>query len=527
MPTNRIKKGLLILLSLFWMAGCNHTLTTPTAASVAIPTETSAPPSQLTAAPTSTAVPVAPTLTPEPALRTNGPYFAYFRQVDGTNQLVMMDADGEGRKVINLPLGIVNSLPDGRNGLDVKYISPDGHWLAFYTGSAGSYGTMPTQGTADLTLNLLNLITGNTQIIAPLLSKDYPDNFAEAARKLNNPNITAEILYQSFQNGITRALAWSPDGRYLAFAGQMDGVSSDLYIYDIFSKKIQRLSSGEEELQWISWSPDGKWIMHGAVYYVGEGMNFDIYVASIDGSDVRYVSSFVWGSGIEKWLNDHQYFETSGANGPGIYGLRLVDIDTGKITKIWNGTFDSYDVDKNGGWVALYARSLNTPPLYDPNFVPAIYLVNLKTLTKLRVEMPDSTDFYHLIKAFDRSGNEFVIMDSTSKEPLFLSIDGKLTQTNLGDVNISVSPDSKYWLAITDQSVKIFSTDNTLITTVFSPMLGKNVNFSWRPDSSDLFFTSGTDIFSLDIPNSDINLVETNFMENNPYGLTYTWINGQ
>ncbi len=52
------------------------------------------------------------TLTPEPGLKTNGPYFAYFREVNGVSQLVMMDADGEGRKVISLPQGITDSLPD-------------------------------------------------------------------------------------------------------------------------------------------------------------------------------------------------------------------------------------------------------------------------------------------------------------------------------------------------------------------------------------------------------------------------------
>jgi len=82
-------------------------------------------------------------------------------------------------------------------------------------------------------------------------------------------------------------LDWSPDGRYLAFAGQMDGLSSDLYIYDSVSGAIQRLSSGPQEVGWISWSPDGKWILDGSTYSFGEGMRYAVYATSLDGTIVK------------------------------------------------------------------------------------------------------------------------------------------------------------------------------------------------------------------------------------------------
>jgi len=314
-----------------------HTLT-----STPQPTATEVPP-------TATAIPATPTLTPETGLQTNGPYFAYFQLSNLTLRLVFENADGKGRKVIKLPKAINDSYAHGTlPAPDIRFVSPDGHWLAFYTGSAGKNGQMPAQGTADLTLNLLDLETGETQVITPLLSKDYPNNFAEAAKNLNNPDRTAESLYDAFTYGIMKTLAWSPDGKYLAFAGQMDGFSSDLYVYEVGTKSIRRLSSGDQELQWINWSPDGKWIVHSGVYGVGAGMTFDIYVASLDGSSVPHISTSVLYDGIEDWLNDHQYFENDGDNGPGEYGLRLVDIETGGITKIWDGSFYSYSVAKDG-----------------------------------------------------------------------------------------------------------------------------------------------------------------------------------
>jgi dipeptidyl aminopeptidase/acylaminoacyl peptidase len=457
-----------------------------------------------------------------------------------------MDADGIGRKTIDLPEAINYSYASIQPpGPDIRWVSPDGHWLAFHTGSAGSYGEMPAEGTSDLTLNLLDLTTGEQQAVTPLLSNDYPNNLVEAAEKLNDPDISAQSLFDAFINGITESVAWSPDGRYLAFAGQMDGLSSDLYVYDVNEKTIRRLSSGDQELQWIEWSPDGKWILHSSVFFAGVGMTYDIYAASLESSSVRHLSTNIQDNGIESWLNSHQYFEFDGENVVGLYGLRLVDIDTGKITKVWDETFSSYAVDKSGKWVAILdspdvSVSENGFEIEEYEFVPAIYLVNLTTLEQSRVEALDNHTFDYITSA-GLEGREFALTNGLSSDAktAFLSTDGTVTQSDLGDVSISVSPSSDYWLGITTstgftnqkilvitgQEVKIFSADNTLIKSIpfFSIYNAVINNVIWRPDSSGLFLVSGTYIFSMDIPAGDIKVVETNLM-NDHYNLAYAWI---
>src|SRR5258706_8760345 len=350
----------------------------------------------------------------------------------------------------------------------MKFISPDGKWLAFYTGFAGNNWFDPEigDGPFNLTLKLLDLTTGDVQIITPLLSKDYPDNFTKAEKQINDPTITNIMLRSAFLSGLTQSIAWSPDGEHLAFAGQMDGLSSDLYVYDVTTKAIRRLSSGEEELQWIEWSPDGEWIVHGSAYWAGEGMSFDVYVATVDGSSVVQVSTTSGSSGIRAWLNSQEYIENDAANGPGQYVLRLVNIRTGGITKLWDGSFDSYSVDKSGRWIAVIAHSIDAFPAPDANFVPAIYLININTLKKSRVEFPDSSHSYHFVNTFGSRGRDFVLLDSTSQTPIFLSSDGVLTSTDLGDIMLSVSPNFKYWLAVTNQDLKIFSVGNTPIKTI-------------------------------------------------------------
>ncbi|MFT3894916.1 MAG: hypothetical protein QM730_25070 [Anaerolineales bacterium] len=221
------------------------------------------------------------------------------------------------------------------------FISPDGHWLAFYTGYAGEWGQENQQGPFDLTLNLLDLTTGEKQVVTPMLSKDYPNNFVEIAKTSKDSYPSAELIQAAFLGGITSAIAWSPDSHYLAFAAQIDGLSSDLYVYDMSQGNIRRLTDGIEQMQWIQWSSDGKWILHGSVYAMGEGVTDSIYAVTPDGKALRSLSIGHFGG----WFDDHTYFEYDSQNGPGNYGLRAVDINTGSMTKIWDSSFLGYQVD--------------------------------------------------------------------------------------------------------------------------------------------------------------------------------------
>ena len=437
-----------------------------------------------------------------------------------------------GRKEVELPNSINNSFaPINPIDLDIRLVSPDGHWLAFYTGSAGNYAEMPAQGLSDLTLNLLDLTTGEELVVTPLLSKDYPNNFAKAAENLNDPDITAQSLYEAFIIGITEAIAWSPDGRYLAFAGQIDGLSSDLYVHDLAERTIRRLSSGDQELQWIEWSPDGKRILHSSVFFAGMGMTFDVYAASLDSSSIPYLSTNIQQDGIDSWLNSHQYFENDGENGPGEYGLRLVDIDTGKITRLWDGSFLSYGFDPDGKWVIVNAVLPDiSPMLYtgdNSNFTPGPYLINLETFEKTKIEFPaDGISLDYVVFPFDLGDQIFILMGD-ALDSYFLSKKLQLTPLDLKNAKISISPNREYWVAVTEQEAKVFSADNTLIKNSPIP-LSKSFagEVLWRPDSSGLFLISEMDILSMDVPSGDLKVVETDLMNDN-YNQAYGWVGGQ
>ncbi len=94
------------------------------------------------------------------------------------------------------------------------------------------------------------------------------------------------------------------------------------------------------------------------------------------------------------------------------------------------------------------------------------------------------------------------------------------------DKNISTSPDAKYSVITIDQDIKVYSSNIDLIKDVSVPVQDtKLTDVQWNPDSSGLFLIYGTNIYSLNISNGDVNLVETNLIDN--YGSAYKWINGQ
>jgi hypothetical protein len=513
------KTGLFVVVILI-LVGCSAPATVPT---VMPNTPTIPVISSETFAPTATIQPI-PTTTPEAPLQTSGPHFLYFREVDGEYQLVVMDADGKGRKVISLPEGSVDALTNKQYGLDMRFISPDGKWLAFYTGSAGEWGREMPQGTFDLTLNLLDLTTGKKQVVTPVLSGDYPNNFVEISKTSKDAYPSADLIRGAFLGGITSAISWSPDSHYLAFAAQIDGLSSDLYVYDMSKGKIQRLTDGIEQMQWIEWSSDGKWILHGSVYAMGEGVTDNIYAVTPDGKSLRSLSIGHFGG----WFDNYSYFEYDSQNGPGNYGLRLIDINTSKVTKLWSGSFLSYEADLSGRWVLIATLLPDADPFSHPepdyDFVPGLYLIDLKTMKKSHIDYPPDEIVLDYEFTSIKSDGAIFFLDSYYFSG-FLSSAAQVTPYDLGDGKVSFSPRLQYWTAVSNEEIKIFSADNALLKSIpfTSNTETQEFEINWRPDDSGFFLNIEKEIYTVNISSGSVDLVETRL--NNTYGQKFMWIN--
>lgn len=88
--------------------------------------------------------------------------------------------------------------------------------------------------------------------------------------------------------------AWSPDGKKLAFVGALDGPNADVYVYDMSSRKIQKVSQDDGQAFSPFWSPDGKSILYFETDTFGPGAVVPvkgIWLAAADGSGSELLES--------------------------------------------------------------------------------------------------------------------------------------------------------------------------------------------------------------------------------------------
>jgi len=484
---------------------------------------TSVPPTAVSSSTVSSVILPLPAATLTPAavpegLDTDGPYLAYLRDTGNGAEIVLMDANGGGELFTAFPMELNSSIPPLLSNL----LSSDGYWVAFYTGSAGPAFSQAGPDASDLTLKLMDLfsfsmLTGDSKLVTRLLSANYPANFAIAASQLGMAGVTAQTLRDSFVAGITQSVAWSPDGKHLAFAGQMDGLSSDLYVYDAKSEKIQRLSSGPQEVEWIDWSPDGKWILDGSVYFVGEGMTYDVYATSSDGKTTRkLLTDYQMGSGVT-WINGNEFLTYQSENGPGNYGLERVNVDTGRIDKIWDASFSTFLPDPQGDWLVVL-----TQPGDKMN------LVNLNTLLQTVVTLPGPVHAYRTISnlmAMDPGADRhFILRQDIGLNWYYLSTSGALSDTGINADMVSIAPDQQHWITMKDD-LELFSNTSTRLATFALPpgmQAGDFQGIIWRPDSSGIFLVStSSQLYAFDFSTGEYELVEQHLATAGPVGLIW------
>jgi WD40 repeat protein len=314
----------LISLSLiaFLVGGCAPAPASPTSPTAATTTQTISPSETLLS--TQTAV---PTATPHLPLQADGAYLLFIKD---KKILTMMGIDGIIYKEIPIPdIGYTN--------LD-KAVSPNGRWLVYFTGRI--------QEPYDFTLNLLDISDGESNIIANLIAPGYPENLRPIAETLELSHYQAEcsnveclISLNSiiFGDGIA-SLAWSPDSQFLAFAAQIDGPSSDIYLYDTESRTIRRLTDEIEHIWSIKWSPTGEIILYDAalpgpvdpyVYWYLADTRINTPQSSImDAGPSPFITRFGWITDISYlYAIDTAYYEPMGP-GPLFTSIQYINLIT-------------------------------------------------------------------------------------------------------------------------------------------------------------------------------------------------------
>jgi len=143
--------------------------------------------------------------------------------------------------------------------------------------------------------------------------------------------------------------SWSSDGSKFAFVSSHLGPSPDVYIYDVLSREVTRLTDGPNHSVYLHWSPDDQYIFHARVEkmwmdYSGSGYSgWTFYAAKADNSGVTTIFRSEIDQGNEYsigWFSDHEVLMESSYWYCGKFDFRVVNINQGERFSIWSNQYN-------------------------------------------------------------------------------------------------------------------------------------------------------------------------------------------
>ncbi|MBN1311665.1 MAG: PD40 domain-containing protein [Anaerolineae bacterium] len=195
------------------------------------------------------------------------------------------------------------------------------------------YAMLSEQGASNITLKLLALPGGDVETITPLVGETLPVELYDMYS-----------LTQSVQSG---GLVWSPGGTLLAFVGMLDDSWANLYTYDYAEGVITRLSNQPHHALHPQWSPDGRFIVYGAVefFLMGSAQTTGMWASKYDGTGLAPLEGPLRENGergyyteVVAWLNNTELLLRSAHFYPMGYVLHA-DAETGATSMVFNEPF--------------------------------------------------------------------------------------------------------------------------------------------------------------------------------------------
>ncbi len=254
-----------------------------------------------------------------PSCSPDGERIVFTNHFDGEVQVIVMNADGSGRKVV-AGEKIGNSYPNyaypvwSPDGTQIIYASNprgvfrDGDYDIFIMDTDGFYNVR----LIDNEVNDSDLAwSPDGEWLAFSLSHRVGYNVDLGRNEFN------QELYIIRPDGSDRVQltdhpardtepAWSPDGTKIAFASDRDG-DTDIYVMDIARGRVVQLTRTGPDVHDTDpvWSPDGSQIAFASNRH-GDGEHYAIYVMDANGGNQRLVTdeSLLYTSSFSPcWLN--------------------------------------------------------------------------------------------------------------------------------------------------------------------------------------------------------------------------------
>jgi TolB protein len=276
---------------------------------------------------------VGPTLSVPTSSQTDPPvghivYTCQIYKVQASNQICIMNVDGTGFRRLTTDNNRQHYYPS---------ISPDGQSVLY-----AAFREENIYEIYEMNLNSAEVkqLTNRTGVVnAPEVSPDGKSIVFMRWTVNSNRNLIMLMDRNGTNiNNIPHAEGWdptwSPDGNYILFASDMDGIVQ-LYTIRSDGKQLQKISNLPAIRGRSDWSPDGQSI----VTYSGESWHREVYIMNADGTNARVLSPAggnSQGPSISpdgKWVTFTAYFDhPDDIHGCEIYIMRIDGSDLRRLT---------------------------------------------------------------------------------------------------------------------------------------------------------------------------------------------------
>ncbi len=428
--------------------------------------------------------------TPEPPQQ--GPWMVYLEPDSG--RLNIYDANDGTTLEVNLPWQVYT--PD----LD-QALSPSQNTLALKAGSP--------LNTDELALYLIDLPGGEINKISALLSINLQREIVNEER---------ERAFETLDI-VTRpdSLAWSPDGRFLAFTAALDNVSSDLYVYDRLNYRIERLNGLYSHNASPFWPPGSNWLISQELNLVDDGQwraesVTGLRVPGYDDQNTLYIpAASSQGEVFVGWINAQSFISYS-TTAEGAAALREVNLDSLESNFLFEGAFDRVGFDPQRRSLVLI---LGETAAETQGMRPGVYALTPESAVFALVR---AGDWYDLAATsgglFVVNGLQGVFVFDPQGEGFFLA----------NEHNARFSPSGNWLVAWGDgglsSGARLYQPPSStpLQTLIESPVQSD----SWQPDSKGFVILSEGKLYHLAFPGLDLIEIADNLPQDS--ALEALWI---
>ncbi len=181
-----------------------------------------------------------------------------------------------------------------------------------------------------------------------------PSDFASQQSAAIANELEAQVARMA-KIGSCYSPSFSPDGKRVAFISDLNGMPQ-VWIVPTEGGWPELITSLDDQVQQVSWSPDGAWLAFSLA--PGGGMNQQVYLVHPDGTELhRLTDGGKENNWLGCWTHDGRSLAlASNRRDPSAMDAYLVDVESGELRLVAEnqGMGSLTDVSRDGHYAILY-----------------------------------------------------------------------------------------------------------------------------------------------------------------------------